>query len=111
MNYVSAIWMPKTNLSIPKIDGYSLIPKQAITDSGTSFAYFPDVYYQAIMKKVLKLVVFKQQVDGLYVISCLERKLLPPIYLLYGGYWIEMKASDYILETQGQCSVCLLSNG
>ena len=41
---------------------------------------------------------------------CREKYKLPVIEFLFGGYWMEMLPDDYMLEANGNCLICIISD-
>lgn len=82
-----------------------------MTDTGTSCTYFPTEHYQEIIN-ILKTLIPNWYIDtyGDIGIPCDEKSYLPTISFLYGGYWMEMRPEDWIVETDGLCWACLGEN-
>lgn len=90
---------------------YSLRPTFAMTDTGTSCTYIPEMYYEPIRKKIIELSADGDEayIDwyGDLMVDCDYVSSFPTISFLFGGYWMEMLPEDYFVEWQGECFACL----
>lgn len=53
--------------------------------------------------RLLKNKQYNTYSGGMVQISCSEASLYEDVYLMIGGYWIQISASDYILNLSGTC--------
>lgn len=84
---------------------YSVTKMKAFTDSGTSCLIVPNDYFNWIIDN-LEEYTDKGLTVGYYV-ACSERTKLPSIWLLYGGYWFEVRQEDFVTESKGNCYICI----
>lgn len=99
-----------------KIDGdaYSLPKAYAMTDTGTSCIYAPTSVYSRLIDHISKSITTTIDPDyGFVTFDCEEKKYLPNVEFLFGGYWMEMLPEDYIYvdDWDSNCSFCILDNG
>lgn len=85
--------------------------EKVMTDTGTSCTYFPTRHYRGIISALTTLVPHLY-IDsfGDFGIDCDMREKLPTIEFLIDGYWYEMPSYDYVIETDGDCWLCLGEN-
>lgn len=78
---------------------YKRTSKLAIVDSGWTTLSGPKTEMEFIIKVVLEKLDQKKVVldsNGRYWLSCAtEREKLPTIYIRFGGYYLEVKNTDY----------------
>ena len=43
-------------------------------------------------------------------LSCNQKYKLPVVEFLFGGYWMELRPDDYMLEANGDCLICIVSD-
>lgn len=108
-NYITGIKFTKANRGIAY--EYRLDSNKAMTDSGTSCVYMPNIIYDAVLNNIREMSMNRDNVeiswDGEILIDCKDVSELPIIEILYGGYWMEMLPEDYIVEYEGYCFACL----
>lgn len=47
---------------------------------------------------------------GDLIVPCDQIKEMPTVSFLYGGYWMEMRPEDYLVEYAGECFACVGSD-
>ena len=87
---------------------YALNEMNALTDTGTSCIIGPSTEVNSIRNWIL------EQSDNVststswdYTFPCADAANMPSFELLYGGYWMDVKADDYVIAIYGTtCSLC-----
>lgn len=113
-NYVEAISFthPDQQVYYPQADrnvnAWSIPKKKALTDTGSSCTLVNKEAYEFILSYLLgdgEEVEYDEYWG--YIISDEKAKTMPSIFFLYGGYWMEMMAKDYLVDfddgTHGFC--------
>lgn len=111
-------WWAQTIVGIrfgdEEADSYGLHGEKAITDSGTSCIIVPDRYYDWILERLrydFDMTYTSTNTQNIYLDTCLQIRSLPKISLLFGGYWFEADASDYVVRRGSECYLCLSRGG
>ena len=107
-NYIEGIKFTGADGTVAQ---YAVKKTKALTDSGTSCVYMPYEYYDSVLHQIQKYALRPELVDiswdGEIAVKCDIREELPVISFLFGGYWMEMRPEDYIVEYEGFCFACL----
>ena len=95
-------------------DAYTFDPKQnflTVFDSGTSTVYVPFSLWTNFITQFRRFVGIKFSTMGRFYTYDCKPELMPNLYLLVDGYWLEMRPEDYLLDASdsGDKSVCIFS--
>ena len=95
-------------------DAYTFDPKQnflTVFDSGTSTVYVPFSLWSNFIAQFKSFVGIKFSTMGRFYTYDCKPEIMPTLYLLVDGYWLEMKPEDYLLDASdsGDKSVCIFS--
>ena len=71
---------------------------QAFLDAGLPCIYGPTAYVTPILNNIISKPSSYKTITGGYTFDCSETSKVPNFYLNFGGYWIEMRASDFIID-------------
>ena len=88
---------------------YSIESMDALTDTGTSCIIGPSTAIFSIRNQILNTVDNVESNESWsYTFPCSESSKMPSFELLYGGYWMEVFAEDYIIDISTDGSTCAL---
>ena len=75
----------------------------ALTDTGSSCSYIPPSYYQTFVTEFIKATDADVKLDryDFMEVNCASVEILPIVSFLYGGYWMESRPEDYIVNYDG----------
>lgn len=90
---------------------------EALTDTGSSCIFGPSSEIFPIRNTILNLLPSIQDAIGWdYIFQCPGNiNDLPVFEFLYGGYWMQIRPEDYILDVSAEedgiyCTICLLAS-
>mmetsp|Transcript_39591 Transcript_39591/g.51877 ORF Transcript_39591/g.51877 Transcript_39591/m.51877 type:complete len:127 (+) Transcript_39591:805-1185(+) len=92
------------------IQAWSIEPKLAFVDSGTSCLFMDPVTFQFFINRLSTFTengVSLNQEDQYELNDCKDRDKMPSVSLMYGDHWFTMFVADYVYERDGVCKICI----
>ena len=81
-----------------------------IWDTAISWIYVPEAQAVDLIYRLVKGKTYNKFANGMVSLSCADVNNYEDVFFLIGGYWLQMKPQDYIINLSGTCFLGFIPN-